>query len=728
MNIANVSRRNFLKGSGVFVLGAALPARANLPDGSVTAAFEPNLFVALDTDGTVTVTSHRSEMGQGIRTAIAQVVADELDADWARVKLAQAPGDAKYGDQNTDGSRSILMNYDRLRDAGAAARLMLRQAAAAKWGVPLDEVSAENHRVAHAGSGQSADYGEFAADAAKLPVPETVARKSESEHRFIGKPVVHVDNGDIARGKGNYGADVKLPNMAIAVIVRCPWLGGGVEKVADPEPRAGLIGLEVIDPAPPAGPMFAPWGGVAVLAEDTWTALSVARELDIEWTGSPNQGFSSDSLQAELKTMLESPGQTLFDIGNVDAAFDSDGQELSAVYETPFLGHMPMEPPAAVASVEEGSCRVFASVQDPQSTRGLVSQYLGMPLENVDVRVTLLGGAFGRKSKPDFVLEAVELSKRLKRPVRVQWTREDDVRHDYYHAASAQFHRAMVDDKGHPTAWLQRTAFPSITTVFSGQALMPAEWELEMGFTNLPYRVSNQRMESAGIRPGVRVGWMRSVCNIFHSFSANVFADEMAAAAGRDAIDHRLEILAEGGEMEVPGMQPPPGHAMDIGRLRHVIEKVRELSEWDRERPEGTGLGFAVHHSFRSYVAIVLEARMEAGRPKVTNSYVALDCGTHVNPDTCAAQMEGAVVFGLSLALHGEITMQDGQVQQSNFHDYPMLRMNEAPPTMVHVVPSQGRLPAGVGEPGVPPVAPALSNALFAATGTRYRSLPIRMA
>ena len=257
---------------------------------------------------------------------------------------------------------------------------------------------------------------------------------------------------------------------------------------------------------------------------------------------------------------------------------------------------------------------------------------------------------------------------------------------------------------------------------------MPADWELEMGFSNLPYTVENQRMEFAGLRPGVRVGWMRSVCNIFHAFSANVFADEMAAAAGRDAIEHRLEILPESGVLEVPGMQPPEGHGLDVGRLRHVIERVRALSEWDRARPEGTGLGFAVHHSFRSYVAMVLEASVVNGTPRVSNAYVVLDCGTYVNADTCVAQMEGAVVFGLSLALLGKIDMADGVVAQSNFHDYPLLRMSEAPATHVELVPAQGRLPAGVGEPGVPPVAPALVNALFAATGTRHRTLPIKVA
>ena len=724
-----MSRRRFLGVSGTLVLGACLPVRGAFAQAKAAAAFEPNLFLAIDGDGTVRVTAHRSEMGQGIRTALAQVVADELDADWSRVEVIQAEGDEKYGNQNTDGSVSILLNYDRLRATGASARLMLRQAAADRWGVDVESVSAVDHAVIHAATGRRLDYGELAADAAQLPVPEDAPRKNEAEHRYIGKPVVHVDAGDIARGQGVFGADYRLPNMATAVVVRCPWLGGGVKSIVNqPEGEPGLISIETLPPAPSAGPVFAPLGGVAVVAEDTWTAIRIARGLQIEWTDSPNRSFDSEALRRSLREAVMKPGTPVpgSGKGDVDAAFAEGGTEVSAVYETAFLAHAPMEPPVAVADVSESGCVVHAPLQDPQSARGLIAGYLGMDPGSVAVTPTLLGGAFGRKSKPDFALEAVELSKRLKRPVRVQWLREDDIRHDFYHAAAAQHHRAVLDEDGKPKAWLQRSAFPSITTVFAAQASAPAPFELEQGFSNLPYAVENQRMESAGLRPGVRIGWLRSVCNVFHGFSANVFADEMAAAVGRDPIEHRLAMIPASGKLQQPGMPAPEGHELDFGRLREVIKRVRKLAEWDRPRPEGVGLGFAVHQSFRSYVATVLEASMANGRPRVSNAYVALDCGTYVNPDTCVAQMEGAVVFGLSLALYGDIGMKDGAVAQSNFHDYPVLRIAEAPTTQVELVPAQGRLPAGVGEPGVPPVAPALVNALHAATGTRHRTLPIR--
>jgi isoquinoline 1-oxidoreductase beta subunit len=376
--------------------------------------------------------------------------------------------------------------------------------------------------------------------------------------------------------------------------------------------------------------------------------------------------------------------------------------------------------------VTKDQCEVWAPVQDPQSTRGLVARWLGFELDQVTINVTLLGGAFGRKSKPDFVLEAVELAKRLRRPVRVQWLREDDIRHDFYHAASVQYHKALLDADGHPSAWLQRTAFPSITTTFSDQAVNPAPWELEMGFSNLPYRTPHQRFEYQGVRPGVRVGWMRSVCNVFHAFAANSFVDELAHAAGQDPIDYRLALLPSDAEaFAVPGMQAPQGHALDRSRLVNVTRRVRSLARWDEPRGPNRGLGFAVHHSFRSYVAMVVDVESTSAGHKVHDAFVVLDCGTFINPDTCRAQMEGAVVFGLSLALMGKMTVADGAVEQSNFHDYPMLRMPDCPDIHVELIESDA-LPAGVGEPGVPPVAPALTNAIYAASGKRIRTLPIR--
>ncbi len=728
MNISNVSRRHFLTTSATFVLGAAIPSWSVHPNPSNRPIFSPNLWVGIDPDGTVTVTSHRTEMGQGIRTAIAQIVADELEADWAKVQVIQSPGDKIYGDQNTDGSQSIRLFFDILRTAGASAKSMLTTAAADKWNVPVSEIQAKNHQVIHNKTGRNYSYGELAEDASKLPVPETVVTKDRKDFRFIGKGMQHVDAKDIARGQAHYGADIKLPNMAVAVIVRCPHLGCSVKTVSispEAESNKAFIGLEKIDPTPGA-PLFLPVGGVAVIAEDTYNAMKIAETLEIIWSDTPNDIVTTPAFTEALRNAVHQPGKVVHESGTTDAIFATNTPTVEATYETPFYSHAPMEPPTALADVQGDKVLVRAPVQDPQSTRGLVAQWMETDESNVTVLPTLLGGAFGRKSKPDYVLEAVELSKRLKRPIRVQWSRENDIHHDYFHAASAQFMKATLGDDGKPNAWLQRTAFPTITTTFSDQALDPAEWELEMGFTNTPYQLANQRFEATGLKPGVRVGWMRSVCNIFHSFSANSFVDELANAANADPINYRFSLWPEKGILSVPGMQPPEGHGLDIGRMRDVLGRVRKLSRWDEPREPGVGLGVAIHHSFRSYVATVIEVRASNTSYTVDNAYVVLDCGTHINTDTCVAQMEGAVIFGLSLAQQTEITMSDGSVDQSNFDDYPVLRMPQGPTTLVEIVESDA-LPAGVGEPGVPPVAPALVNAIFAATGKRIRKLPIQL-
>lgn len=724
---ANLSRRRFMQGGTALVLGAATPSLSGgaTAASDATATLAPNVFLAIDGNGAVTVTASRSEMGQGVRTALAQIVADELEADWSAITVEQAVGDPVYGDQNTDGSQSIRLLFDTLRQAGAAAREMLRAAAADQWGVPVAECAAAGHAVRHRPSGRELGFAPLVAAAAKLPVPSNPPLKRRADYRHIGKTRVHVDANDVVDGKAAFGMDVTPPNMAHAVIVRPPVLGAAVVGFEEPLAQPGLIAVETLDGVGLGG-VFQPLGGVAVVADRTWTAIKIAAGLQVEWGASPHDGFDSAILAGQLRDLVGTSGERLFDQGDVDSAFVGTGQQVEALYETAFLSHAPMEPPCALANVTADGCAVWAPVQDPQSTRGLVAQHLGLDPAQVTVHVTLLGGAFGRKSKPDFVLEAVELSKRLERPVRVTWRREDDIRHDYYHAASAQYHKAQLDAEGRPTAWLQRTAFPSIQTTFNKAAVAPAEWELEMGFSNLPFRVPNQRFEYAGAEPGVRIGWLRSVCNIFHSFSGNVFIDELAAAAGQDPIAYRLALLGESGELKVPGMQPPEGHPLDLGRLRRVIERARDASGWDAARAAGRHMGFAVHHSFRSYVAAVVEVAERAGGIAAEGVHVVLDCGTYINPDTCKAQMEGAVVFGLSIAMHGEITMREGRVEQDNFDGYPVLRMGESPRIAVELVDSDA-LPAGVGEPGVPPVPPAFVNAVFAATGKRHRSLPMRV-
>ena len=725
--LRNLSRRNFLVSSGALVVGSyAYTTGFNPVFANSAQALSPSVYVAVGIDGTVTVTCHRSEMGQGIKTAVAQVVCDELEADWDKIVVAQAEGDAKYGDQNTDGSRSIKDFFVPLRNAGAAAKEMLIQAAADEWGVNASECEARNHAVHHAASTRSTPFGELVDAASKLDVPAAPTLKTRESWNHIGKARVHVDARDVATGTAIYGADVTLPDMAIAVMVHAPVLGSSPLDVKVPEsaqnnPR--FIGVESIDATP--GPIaFNPVGSVAVIAEDTYTGIKIADELEISWSDSPNQTFDSDVFQQSLREAVDKSGQVWHETGDANGMLANAEEKVEALYETPFLSHAPMEPPSAIADVVGDSVEVLAPVQDPQTTRNTIVGAQGFALDKVKVTPTLLGGAFGRKSKPDFVLEAVELSKRLERPIRVQWKRENDLQYDYFHAPSVQRYEATLGENGMPTAWRQRTAFPSImSTVAAPNMVEPANWELDMGFTNTPYRCENQSIEAAGLKAGVRIGWLRSVCNIFHAFGANVFVDELAEQASMDPIDYRLAMW-EGMDV-IQGVLPSePGHEFKLERLRNVLRRVRKNSEWDQKIADGRALGVAVHHSFLSYVATVLEVDATDPNYKVTHAHVVLDCGTYVNEDTCKAQMEGAVVFGLSAAQRAKLTFKNGAIQQNNFDGYVIARMPDSPSISVELVDSD-QLPAGVGEPGVPPVAPALSNAIYRAGGGRRRSIPL---
>ena len=721
--LVNLSRRQLLGVSGTLVLGASLPRLRANPDIETRDGIH-HLYVSLDTNASVSVVIHRSEMGQGVRTSLAQIVADELDADWERVSVMQAQGHPKYGDQNTDGSKSIRLFYDILRTAGAAVREMLVQAAANKLKVDPSALTTANHEVLSARGSQSIPYADLVGPASHLEVPSAPKLKKREDHTLIGKAVSHVDAGDMARGSAIYGADVRLPNMAVAVIVRPPSRATKVDTSDLPREARTPAFIALEDLSSRTGPPhFFPFGGVAVVAKDTASAMKMAKQVKATWTLSHFSSTSSTFIESHIRRLLERGPLQLAAFGNPEEVIEQSDRVLEALYTTPMLAHAPMEPPVAIADVRADGVEVWAPVQDPQGTREHISKYLEIEAETVTVNPTLLGGAFGRKSKPDFVLEAVELSKRLQRPIRVQWTREDDIQYDYYHAPNGQLYKASLGDDGLPTAWIQRTVFPSLASTF-GPFATPQGFELAMGFANTPYRFPNQRFQYAGLVPGVRIGWLRSVCNVFHAFGANVFVDELAIEAGIDPIDYRLRIWPKSGKLETLTDKPDPGYELDYARLRHVLGKVREISDWDQARADGRALGVAVHHSFYSYVATVIEVERDVSPLKAKHAWVVLDCGTYVNPDTCRAQMEGSVVFGLSIAAKGKITVEQGSIQQSNFDTYPVIRMSEAPDVEVHLVDSS-QPPTGVGEPGVPTVPPAYCNAVFAATGIRHRSLPI---
>ncbi len=745
-------RRGFLKGmlgAGAFVLGIRLfPEQMFAASASVSGSdamtkmpLQPNVYLAIDTDGTAYIVAHRSEMGSGNRTALPRIVADELDADWARVKVVQATGDEKYGDQDTDGSHSVRSFFDTLREAGATARLMLVRAAAAQWGVPVTECTTKPHMVVHKASGKKLGYGELAAAAGKLEVPkkEEIKLKARSEWRYIGKGTASYDLKDMCTGKAAYGQDTYMEGMLFASVARPPVFGGAVKSV-DPKAAltvAGVKKTETIDAfKPPIG--FQALGGVAVLADNTWAAMQGRKKLKIEWEKSPHAAWNSDDYKKELQETARKPGKVVRENGNVDVEFARGGKIVEAEYYAPMLAHAPMEPPAALAVYRDGKAEVWAPTQDPQGARNAIAQAVGLKKEDVTVNVTLLGGGFGRKSFPDFAVEAAVLSKKTGKPVKVVWSREDDIKFDVYHSVAAMYMKAALGPDGTPTAWLQRTVFPPIGSTFDASTNYSEPQELGLGFTDIPFAVASFRAENGPATAHMRIGWFRSVANVYHAFGIQSFADELAHAAGRDAVEYLLRLL--GPDRIVPRTELPkefPNYGaeyeqypIDTSRFRRVLEIATEKAGWGKQKPgNGYGIGVAVHRSFLTYVATVVQVQVDdAGKMRVNRVDTALDAGTVVNPETIKQQFEGAAVMGTSLAFYGEITATNGVIDQSNFDSFQMARMNNAPrETNVYIVPSTAP-PAGIGEPGLPPFAPALCNAIFAATGKRIRELPLSKA
>jgi isoquinoline 1-oxidoreductase beta subunit len=744
--IENVSRRGFLKGlatAGALVLGAYYAPEILRGHGSDdvrtdadNATFHPNVFVGVETDGTVWIVAHRSEMGTVIRTSLPLVVADELDADWKRVKIDQAIGDPRYGDQNTDGSHSIRSFFDVVRLSGATARLMLIRAAAQRWGVPASECQTDLHAVVHSSSGRRLGYGELATAASKLPVPkkEEVQLKSKGAWRYIGKGMASYDLTDLVTGKAVYGMDAHLDGMLFASIEHPPVLGGKIKAVDNAEALrvAGVSQTIVIDPFKPP-PAFQPLGGVAVLADSTWAAFQGRKKLKIDWDNGPNETYDSEQYKKDLHETARKPAKIIRSQGDVDQAFTSTAATFEADYYVPLLAHASMEPMVALAEFKDGKVHAWAPTQNPQAAQAIISSELGIRKEDVICHVTLLGGGFGRKSKPDYVAEAAVLSRKAGRPVKVVWTREDDIKFDYFNAVAAMYMKASLDSNGRPVAWLQRSVFPPITSIFDANAVYGDPGHLQQGWTDMPYDVPNLRIENGPAKAHVRIGWLRSVANIYHAFAVQTFSDELAHRAKRDPADYLLDLIGQPRTLNFSGVDYPnygaayDAYPWETGRLRHVTEMVVEKSGWGKRKlGKGAGLGIAVHRSFLTYVATVVEVEVnDQGDIRIPRVDTVVDAGLVVNPEVTKAQFEGAAVFGTSVARSGEITAKSGVIQQSNFDNYPVARINEVPyQTNVYLVESDAP-PAGVGEPGVPPFIPALCNAIYAATGKRIRELPL---
>lgn len=757
----NTSRRSFLKTVPLtgLVLYMGLPGSSLAADepkkyGGDGMPFgvqdSPKIFVSIAPDGTVSIVVNRSEMGQGVRTSLPKIVADELEADWQRVKVVQAPGDeAKYGNQDTDGSRSTRHWFDPMRRCGAAARLMLEMAAAAEWGVPLDQVKAVNHEVVHAATGRKLGYGALALAAGKLDVPPRTALKlkNASQFRYIGKTDTFLTDGKaIVTGTTQYGIDIRLPGMLYAVMARPPVLGGKVKRFDASEAMKvpGVLKIFALEGTPPPSE-FQPIGGIVVVGTDTWAAIKGRSLLKIEWDDGAEGGHGTYDSEAYRKALeasvLKTGGKVVRNDGDAYAALGKAAKRVAANYYVPHYAHATMEPPAATAQIVDGRCEIWAASQGPQAAHDRVAKRLNLAADKVIVNVTLLGGGFGRKSKADFVVEAALISQHMQgKPVKLTWTREDDLHHDYFHAVSAQHLEAGMDADGKVTAWLHRTAEPTIVSIFAPDPKQLAGFELGLGLTGLPYAIPNVRIENPEATAHARIGWLRSVNNIQHAFASQSFIAEIAQAAGKDHRDYLLDMLGPDRLInpEVLGEpwnhgESPERYPVNTGRLRAVIERVTQEAGWGRElargKGQGRGLGLAAHYSFVTYVAAVIEVAIDAkGQLTIPRIDVAVDCGPQVNPDRIRSQIEGACLMGLSQALFSEITFKNGRVQQDNFHQFEIARMTAAPKKIVvHLMPPAGfDTPlGGVGEPGVPVIAPALANAIQAAVGKRIRALPL---
>jgi isoquinoline 1-oxidoreductase beta subunit len=718
-SVENVSRRRFIKtlglGSGVLVLGVNLPLSTMAIAQDASAELALNFFVSLDALGTITIVCHRSEMGQGIRTSVPQIIADEMCANWNDVSVVQAPANReKYGSQGTAGSASIRSHFKTIRTIGATARYMLEQAAAKTWKVELSQVNANNGFVTNKATGKQLSFGQLAAIAAKIPSVDNskIVLKSIDEFSLIGQDVKLTDLDDIVAGKAIYAQDIQLPNMLIASITRPPVVGATIKSLDDSAAKkiSGVVDVITLKERP--FPVTVnPLGGVAIVATNTWAALEARKLLKIEWDLGEKSTHDSEQFKQTLKTAVQTSGKVVRERGNVkDHQYVKD-KTLEATYSVPYLHHASMETPAATAIVEGDKCTIWAGTQNPQWAQNMVAAELKLPPEkvnNVVLNVTLMGGAFGRKSKGDFVVEAVELSVATKRPVKVIWTREDDVKNGFYHSVSANYHKAQLDENNHADFWVSRNAYPPIGWLFNDNTKTPSDNQLSLGFADLPFNIDNLSCENHEVDSFLRPGWLRSVACINNGFALGSFVDELADKANITPRQMWLNLLGKDNFIDPRedgfekwtnyGMVKEKDHRISTKRIKDLINLLSDKANIEQKLPKNEGWGLSFLRSFGSYVAAATKVRVENDKVTVLEMHTAVDCGIVITPDRVKAQMEGAMIMGLTIALMGEITAKDGAVVQSNFHDYPVARMQQIPPLHVHLVESK-LAPGGIGLP-----------------------------
>ncbi len=702
-----LNRREFIRVSagagGALVLGVMLPAFDSYgqqleqkPD-----EFVPNVWLRIAKDGTVTILVARSEMGQGVRTALPMIVAEELDADWSKVRIEQAVAKADYGSMGTGGSTSVRTSWDRLRKAGASARMMLVQAAAGVWGVRETECRTEAGAVIHKPTGRSLPYGDLVEAASKLKAPENPPLKDPKDFRIIGRKIPRTDTPEKVDGSAVFGIDVKVPGLLHAAVARCPVFGGKVARYDDSKAKsiAGVKQVAQID------------SGVAVIANSTWSAFQGRDALAVTFDEGSAASLSSEKIEIMLREHARKKAAVAEKAGDVTAAMASAAMKVSASFDAPFLAHATMEPMNTTAWVQKDRCEIWAPTQDPQGYRREAARLCALPEEKVIVHTTYLGGGFGRRWETDVLVEAVQCSKAAGVPVRVTWTREDDMRHDFYRPVSHHVLSGGLSAEGTLVAFTHRVVAPSITGQSSPERIKDGlDKSAVEGTINLPYEIPNLQIEYVMANTPVPIGSWRSVYPSQNVFALECFMDELAGAAGKDPYEFRRALM------------------LDRPKMLRVLDLAAEKSGWGKPLPAGRyrGIAFSPPSFFRTPVAQVAEISVENRTVRVHRVVCAIDCGIVINPDGLAAQMEGGVVYGLSAALKGEITLKQGRVEQGNFDDYPILTLEETPVVETYSVQSNDA-PTGTGEPGLPAIAPAVANAVFAATGRRIRRLPVRL-
>lgn len=714
MSTLPMKRREFLRfslaASGGLLIGLYIPGASKLAAAEGTAGvFMPNAFLRIGTDERVTVIVNHSEMGQGVYTALPMLLAEELDADWDKIAYESAPVDAKYnhpvfGMQITGGSSSVWSGFEQYRNAGATARAMLIAAAAQQWKADPASLRTESGAVLD-GANRKLTYGQLAEAAAKMTPPEKVALKDPKAFKLIGKPIKRLDTTEKINGKAVFGIDVKNPGMLTAVVARAPVFGAKVTSFDDSQAR-NMPGVRKIAQVP---------SGVAVIADSFWQAKMARDAVRIEWDLGEMQAFSTSEMMQKFREQAKSPGTSVRRDGDPDAALAKAAKKIEAVYEVPYLSHLMMEPLNCAVDLRADSCEIWTGTQFQTVDRAAAAKAAGLPNEKVQIHTTYLGGGFGRRATPqsDFVVEAVHVAKAAGAPVKVVWTREDDMQGGWYRPAFLHAIAGGVDAGGNPVGWRSRLVGQSIMAGTMFEAMMmkgkpfdPASVE---GVDDLPYEIPHLAVESHQAQVGVPVQWWRSVGHSHTGFATECFIDELAALGGKDPYQFRRALLTK-----------HPRHLA-------VLDLAAQKAGWGKPLPKGRGRGIAVHFAFGSYNAQVAEVSVTDGKVQVHRIVSAVDCGQYVNPGIIAAQLEGGAIFAASAALYQELTFENGRLQQTNFHTFPVMRMNECPDIETHIVESKEKS-GGIGEPGVPCTAPAIANAVFDATGKRIRRLPLRMS